>query len=749
MPRTRLLASLLTIPAMLFVPPAARADERSAGLTVTVKDNYGVLPGADVRLVHEASQARHSALSDAHGSASFVALAPGAYTLKAVVPGFAEYVQNGVALAAGETRRLDAVLRMVQFSTSVTVTTANRREQLLLDVAEPTTLIDEAQILDTGGRSAKDLLVQEAGTGVQVNAGGGQGHVSLNGIPNSGVLVLLDGRRFLGRDANGNFNLEEIQLAGIERIEVVKGPGSALYGADALGGVINFITRTGKEHGARGTLGLLAGSYGDWRVNSSLTERAQRGGINVYGSLRGYDGFDLDERNPQTIGQPHSRFRSFGGSGDLRLGSKLTARLFGDSNFREIDNYFFSGATQLASTVYDSRRELTRLTLSPELELTPDARTFVGLTYTYGRYARDETRVFSVGGRVLPQPAWREWNHELKLIARRRFDLGGREHLVQAGYERRTEKLRRGSLGARVGDPERDINVVWAQAELAAGARLKLTGGFRRDEYSDFGARTSPKASALLTLHGAHRLRASFGEGFRPPYFGELYLDTPPFFVGNPALRPEQTRGFTAGYTYAGPRAQVSADWFHTRLRNGIVFDLRRLPFTYGNLSKYTSQGLNLSAAVSLPAGLTPSLDYTYNRREDEDGAEIGGYPKHSLFAKLLWTQARLGLRANLRAEWNGRVPPGSTDVSYQPAYQVWYAQVQKSFARKGRYALSAFAQVGNVFDERDVYRRQTCVTGAPAGCVEGRALTNEVLQVWLAPRTFQVGLTLDADWTR
>jgi outer membrane cobalamin receptor len=744
----RLLASLLAALAVLPAADVARGDEPTASLTVTVKDNYGVLPGASVRLVDEATQERRSAPSDAHGRAAFTGLPAGTYTLRAAVAGFADFTQSGITLAPGEARRLDAVLTLVQFSSSVTVTTANRREQLLLDVAEPTTLIDEAQILDTGGRTAKDLLIQEAGSGVQVNAGGGQGHVSINGIPNSGVLVLIDGRRFLGRDANGNFNLEEIQLAGIERIEVVKGPGSALYGADALGGVINFITRSGKERGARNTLGLLGGSYGDWRVNDTFTQRAARGGLSAYGSLRGYDGFDLDARNPQTIGQPQSRFKSVGLSGDVRLGAKVTARLFGDYNFRDIDNYFFSGATQLASTVYDSRRELTRTTLSPELEFTPDARTFVGATYTWGRYARDETRVFTLSGRVAPQPAWREWNREWKLVARRRFALGGRDHLVQAGYEHRSEKLRRGTLS--VADPERDIDVAWAQVELDAGARLKLTGGFRRDDYSDFGARTSPKAGAVFTLHGAHRLRGSFGEGFRPPYFGELYLDTPPFFVGNPALRPEETRGFTAGYTYAGPRAQVSADWFHTRLRNGIVFDLRELPFTYGNLNEYTSRGVNLSAAVSLPAGFTPSLDYTHNRRADEEGDEIGGYPKNSLFAKLLWTNARLGLRANARVEWNGRVPPGSTDVSYQPSYQVWYAQVNKTFARKGRYAVSAFAQVSNLFDERDVYRRQTCgVPGVPAGCVEGRPLTNEVLQVWIAPRTFQAGVTIDADWTR
>ena len=149
----------------------------------------------------------------------------------------------------GRSKSLELVLEIAQPSTTVTIETANRRDQLLLDVAEPVTLIDEAQIQDTGARSAKDVLVEQGGSGIQVNAGGGQGYLSINGIPNKGVLVLVNGRRYLGKDANGNLNLEELRLPGVQRIEVVKGAGSALYGSDALGGVVNFITETPDEKG--------------------------------------------------------------------------------------------------------------------------------------------------------------------------------------------------------------------------------------------------------------------------------------------------------------------------------------------------------------------------------------------------------------------------------------------------------------------------------------------------------------------
>lgn len=736
---------------VLGLAPAAGAQrgEGTAGLTVTVRDNYGVIPGAGVRVTDAASQSAVRAVTESNGTATVSGLAAGTYLVRASLPGFAD-AELSVALASGEQKAVELRLALAQFSTSITVTTANRREQLLLDVAEPTTLIDEAQILDTGSRTAKDLLVQQAGSGVQVNAGGGQGHVSLNGIPNSGVLVLIDGRRFLGRDANGNFNLEEVALAGVERVEIVRGPSSALYGADALGGVINFVTRRAKDRGWRNSVSLLGGSYGDLRASDTLSVRRGRGGVSLYGAFRAYDGFDLDgERGPQTIGQPESKFKNGGLSADVQLGSKLTARLFADYNKRDIDKYFFSGATQLASTVYNSVRDLTRYMVAPELEFAPRSDLSFNATYNYGRYLRDETQFFTVGGRVVPQAPWREWNQEFKATGRYHWKAFERQHALQAGYEHRNEKLSRGSLNRS--NPERQIDVIWVQQELELGERVRVTGGVRHDEYTDFGGRWSPKASALVSLAKQHRLRATYGQGFRPPYFGELYLSTPPFFVGNPNLRPEVNRaGWTFGYSYSGPRAFLFADYFTNNIEDGIVFDLRRQPFTYGNLREYDSSGFNSSVGLNLPGGLSPSVDYTYNKREDPAGNEIGGFPKHTVYAKLLWANPRLGVRANLRAEFNGKVPPGVTDIRFQPAYNVFYLQANKRFARKGAYAFNVWAQVGNIFDENDIFARRACpATGAPANCVPDVPLSNELVQVWIAPRTFQGGITIDMDWAR
>ena len=203
-------------------------------------------------------------------------------------------------------------------------------------------------------------------------------------------------------------------------------------------------------------------------------------------------------------------------------------------------------------------------------------------------------------GRVAPQPDWREWNQEAKLTGRHGWQAFGREHPLQGGYEYRNEKLQRGSLS--VSDPSRDINVLWGQQELNLTSRLTVTAGLRYDNYSDFGDEWSPKAEAVFTLAPEHRLRGSYGHGFRPPYFGELYLSTPPFFVGNPDLVPEVSDGFTAGYTFAGKKAQLSVDGYYTKVKNGIIFfQLTPSQFTYRNIDRYDSKGVNVAASVSLP----------------------------------------------------------------------------------------------------------------------------------------------------
>jgi uncharacterized membrane protein len=172
------LAAVLLILALVAVPALA---QQKSQLTVNVSERGGVVPRAVVTLVGPTEGEATRRVTDDGGRVIFGDLAPGTYKIKVNYVGFAPYAGEAFELAAGEQKTVDVVLTLAQFSGEITITTANRREELLRNVAEPTTLISAADIADTGGESAKEVLIEQAGSGVVVSPHGATNSVSING----------------------------------------------------------------------------------------------------------------------------------------------------------------------------------------------------------------------------------------------------------------------------------------------------------------------------------------------------------------------------------------------------------------------------------------------------------------------------------------------------------------------------------------------------------------------------------------
>jgi len=726
-----MMVMILTFGMLLF----AQSQLDTGRINVVVRDRDGVIPKASVVITNLENGKSVSHVTNKQGKAHFTDLLPGDYYVMVTFTGFADFIRDDVKVTGGSEQTVEALLVLAPFSDSITVTTVNRRVELLRDVAEPTTVIDKTELEDTGARTAKDVLSEQAGSGILVNSGGGQGHVSINGIPNSGVLILVDGRRFLGKNGLGDVNLEDIDMTQFERVEVVKGAGSALYGSEALGGVINFITKKPEGYGITNRFETSYGSYKDTKIGDTFSiKKGDFSGV-FYASYRYFDGFDLDPDNPQTIGQPQSNYYTFNTNLEQKISDRVTVRGFADYSLRKIDKYFFTGATQMGEEVYNSKRDITRWTVSPEADILLSQSTLLSVRYTFSKYDREEMRIYD--DRVEPVLPWLEYNNELNVTARHHWSMFDLNQLLQTGYEFRNEKMNRENLNIGSGnntEADRNINVFWAQNEFSVMEQLRVTVGFRYDNYSDFGNEFSPKVSAMYDFSKEHSLRFSYGHGFRAPNFGELYLDLGPWFRGNPNLRPEISDNFTFGYVFNSSYANASIDYFHNRIKDGIVFDFSQFPpgpVTYTNLEEFTARGINSGLTVNLPLGFTPSVAYTFVKREDPEGVEVRNYPRHSAFFKLLWSNPRYGIRANLRAQFNGEIE--FDDDTSQPAYQVWNFQIRKKLFETGNYAVSAYAQVDNLLDERDILMRDS----------SGQPIPSD-FQIWIAPRTFLVGISFD-----
>jgi len=727
-------AVLAVLMAMVLATVPAFAQQ-TAQLTVSVSEKGGAIPNAVVTLQGPGPDQATRRVTDNNGSVAFRDLAAGSYRVKVNFVGFAPYLSEEIALSAGEQKAFDVRLTLAQFSTEITITTANRREELLRNVAEPTTLISADDIVDSGGQSAKEILIEQAGSGIVVSPRGATNQVSINGLGGSSVLILVDGRRYLGRNSLGEVNLEDIDLSNVERVEIVKGAGSAIYGSDAMAGVINFITKKPTDSGFTNSLDIAYGSYEDTRFSDTLGYRSGNFSGAITASYRNYNGYDLDDATLVTQGEPASKRYVLSGNMEYAVTDRVRARLFADYSFRDISKWWFAGATQMGP-MYNNMQELTRYSLSPELDFEVGDSTTVNVLYNYGVYDREETREYTDDTSSVLDP-WVETNNEFKATARHIWNLAERDHFLQFGYEFRNQKLERGSLtipGTDAKEADRDIHVLWAQNEFNLLENFKFTAGFRYDNFSDFGKEWSPKLSAVYAVDDDNRVRFTYGHGFRAPRFGELYIDLGFFFKGNPDLKPETSNNLTFGYAHTSEYLTGSFDIFYNKIKDGIAFDLSVFPYTYNNLNDFTASGFNSALAVNMPFGLTPEFSYTYVKREDDDGEKILGYPEHTAFVKLLWFKPQSGTRVNLRGQFINSIPyDGGTE---RPGYQIWYLKGSQTFFTTDTYTFSAFAQIDNLFDKADVYTRDA----------QGSPIPGE-LGLWLAPRTFRAGITIDMDW--
>ena len=218
----------------------------------------------------EVSLAGDTTLTDGEGRFSLGAAGPGG-TLRVRRIGYAPATIE-LAASAGATP-LTVELTPRALPLDEVVVTASRREQLLADVTVPTEIVSREELEESGSSDLSSALIEH--TGIQFDGGHPSGTgVMLQGIGTERVLVLLDGQPLYGR-ISGTLDLARIPTAIVERVEVVKGPQAALYGSEAMGGVINIVTRSPEGAGVNGGARLTAGSSG--RRDAGLTGELQSG----------------------------------------------------------------------------------------------------------------------------------------------------------------------------------------------------------------------------------------------------------------------------------------------------------------------------------------------------------------------------------------------------------------------------------------------------------------------------------------
>ncbi|MFQ5663935.1 MAG: TonB-dependent receptor plug domain-containing protein [Terriglobia bacterium] len=672
-----LLGSLLALlPA--FLP--LHASPVSAGtLTGIVLDpNRDPLPRVSVRLLDPAGAEVSRTLTDSHGRFRFDRLATQTYTLTAELVGFETLTRNGQPGT-----RIELVLRLAPVREQVVVT-ATRTDAPSAQLGASTTVITGEEIERRMLLPVSEALQTTVGM-VVVRSGGLGTTTSLfvRGGESDYNKVFLDGIPL--NESGGALDFTNLMAENIARVEVVRGPQSALFGSDAMASVVQLFTRQGRAETRRPRFSLSAegGNNDTWRTRASLN-----GAVGVFDYSFHWARLSTDNR------EPNNAFHNTSLSGNLgwALSKDTSLRLILRSELGRVGT---PGQTAFGRPDRDSF--LRRRDADAAITLRNQTASFweQRLTYTFAQ-SRQVSRNLRVDPPFVPAFEGRVAQcfdfftgqfgpcrffdftfdtlnhirrHHLSYQSDWRAGRAGRavgQHIFTFAFEWDRE---RGAFGDRLfgGVPvqaQRD-NFGWVFQQQAVWGRFFLTNGVRLEDNDSFGRSVIPRSSlAYFLRHGGGRLgttklKFNFGLGIKEPSLLESFSNGP-FAFGNPDLAPERARSFDVGaeQRFWYDRGKLEVNWFDNRFRDLIGFEITSfVPFagSFFNVGRTKAKGAEVVLELAPAHGFRGRGSYTFlDSRITESGTvfdpvfEAGNglfrRPKHFGSLQLFWDWRRLTL---------------------------------------------------------------------------------------------------------
>lgn len=598
--------------------------------------------------------------------------------------------QTAHAQAPDETIALDQIV------VSATGTPTPARE-----IASSVTVITARDIEIQQRRTLPQALAAVPGLNiVQIGGPGGQTSVFMRGTNANHVKVLIDGIEANDPSTpNRSFDFASMLTNDIERIEVLRGPQSGLYGANALAGVISITTKRG-EGPPKLTASVEAGSYGTFNQAVGLSGGDDR--FNYALNIAHFKSEATPVTPPYLV--PAGR-RINPNSYDnwtysARLGFKLTDTVSLNWVGRYSDGYLLStGDSGFPSRPngFRSSQDYKQAFTRGEIVWDPFDGRFVnrfGVAYTNqdrsNRSANATTGVLGLPTPNLGERTKFDWRGDLKLTE---------GQLLVMGVQHETERYESRTLTA-----SSDNNGAFVELQSNWTDRFFTVANLRYDNDQEFGGHTTYRLAPVFIVPGTEtKLKASYGTGFKPPTLSERFSDSRPAFnfFGNPNLKPEENRGWDVGFEQPllNDRARFGATWFHNDIENLITTNLAR--DSYANVGKATTKGVEAFAALELTPEFKVRADYTFTLAKDEIAHwELLRRPRHKASVTATWTPVeKLTLSATLI--YTGQRVDGNRDFSISRMQAPGAAIVNVAAEYKATEQLTVFGRVDNLFDKR------------------------------------------------
>ncbi len=623
--------------------------------------------------------------------------------------------------------------------TPVLVITGTRTEKPVLETPVRTEVVSREEIEKTHARDLKEALEDVPGLLLRPIHGKTGYEAWLQGLDSDRVLILIDDEP-VTPSTGSTVDLSQIGTMDIERIEIVKGATSALYGSSAMGGVINVITRR-PGTGPRYQISLDGGSYGDKnlsgnpgefntrRLAAHLAVQRAAGRLQFSADLRDRAGYRLDPDAFRSEGPTGSK-RNF----DLRLAWTPDSRTeiwVKPRLYREDISNKLSRFAPGTGEIRMKKNEIAeRISATLGLERATDNGRLRG--WILRENWSNITQQDAISTPEIEQQRTAEID---TYRAELQWDRAwGEHHALTAGLVLGEETLnqyqdRSGEARiTEVDDKRRRHLEIYLQDDIFLGERWEVVPGIRVQDDSDFGFYAAPNINILFTPDWFNdvttNVRLGVGRGYRVPNLKERYFvfDHSPLgymIIGNDALEPERSDSYQFGIEFARPgRFRAEIHLFHNRIRELIDTDINPeqsiqrglLIFEYRNIARALTQGMELNGQLRL-GRFDLKAGYTLLDSEDRDtGKTLTERPRHQVKTGIDYRNPAWGTLFSLRGVYQSEELIDADNQVASPSWSTWDIRLTQRISG----GLSVFAGIDNLTDEhrdpgsRNDFRPQT-----------------------------------------
>lgn len=608
------------------------------------------------------------------------------------------------------------------FTLPEVVVTATKTSMKVKDVPAAVQVITKSDIEDRGAHSLKEII--STATGVSVMHFNGRDAISIRGFDSRFSMILIDGKR-IASEIDQNYELERIGLENVERIEIVRGPVSSLYGTDALGGVVNIITKAAAEQAftLRFDHGAYSGNEGSRDNYHFSYDSGKRGkyGVTMSGSqLKNDAAFKADG----TTYRPYGKRNNLSTKVDYQASDtevvSFTAAYMDEDTREQVFKQTATGAKIKTNIHDDNKRTEYALSYSKQQDDTSIfLRAYLSDYYKNVDVHNAATNAFMNFGKS---------HRTVPGFEGRMSKAYGSNHLLTFGGEYRPEKFR--GTGVRTGngiytetyrDPvsgaiktaqgsKVDINysALYVQDEWQVSPKLLAVTSLRYDDSNKFESNISPKLGLTYKAAEDLRVKLNISKGFRSPTPNQLYIYSQVVrngkgytLIGNPNLKSEDSNSYELSLERDWGRITSKITYFSNKVSNMIEESkLDNTTIQYQNIDKATIQGVEAEIVYPLSEKISWTANYTYlDAVNDTENHRLYNRSRHKIASRLSYAEKSAGFRANLWSEtycdyWY----EDTANTGKNKSYTLWNLNLEKAIGSNSIVTLG----IDNILNKRD-----------------------------------------------